>query len=228
MVWTISAALLAVVAVPAIVGLVLKALGLLHGASLHTWLLDVGGNVDGEGAIAGFFGAVAAALGIGNANADTGEGGVGGNGNDGGGGGGGGNGPSGSGSGGPDQPPWWQNWIPSSWTNVPVLGPISFDDTTGRVGASAGGTVGAPDLGIPSVGVSASADAGAAPGSDPHGPIVNLNYNAAVQTPWGNYGVSGTATAGINQQTQQNESGGMGFQGSLTGAAVKNFVNSNE
>ena len=41
-VWTIGAAVLAGVAVPAIVGLVLKALGLLHGASLHTWLLDVG------------------------------------------------------------------------------------------------------------------------------------------------------------------------------------------
>jgi hypothetical protein len=39
-VWTSCAALLVIVAVPAIVGLVLKALGLVHGASLHTWLLD--------------------------------------------------------------------------------------------------------------------------------------------------------------------------------------------
>lgn len=63
-VWTIGAALLAIVAVPAIVGLVLKALGLLHGASLHSWLLDVGHNVDGEGAIGGAIaGAVGAAIG---------------------------------------------------------------------------------------------------------------------------------------------------------------------
>ena len=38
-VWMIGAALLAIAAVPAIVAPVLKALGLVHGASLHTWLL---------------------------------------------------------------------------------------------------------------------------------------------------------------------------------------------
>lgn len=57
-VWTIVAALLAIVAVPAIVGLVLKALGLVHGSSLHSWLLDAGQNVDGGGA-AGSFGSAA-------------------------------------------------------------------------------------------------------------------------------------------------------------------------
>jgi hypothetical protein len=48
---TTGAALLAIVAVPAIVGLVLKALGLLHGVSLHTWPLDVGHNVPPIGAV---------------------------------------------------------------------------------------------------------------------------------------------------------------------------------
>jgi hypothetical protein len=60
MVWTSGAALLAIVAAPAIVGLVLKALGWVHGASLHTWLLDVGQNM-GSGGAAGSFGAGAAA-----------------------------------------------------------------------------------------------------------------------------------------------------------------------
>jgi hypothetical protein len=50
-VWTIGAALLAIVAVPAIVSLVLKALGLVHGASLHTWLHDVGLNVSFSAAV---------------------------------------------------------------------------------------------------------------------------------------------------------------------------------
>lgn len=57
---TIGAALLAGVAAPVLVGLVLKALGWLHGASLHTWLLDVGQNVTPIGA-AGALGAGAAA-----------------------------------------------------------------------------------------------------------------------------------------------------------------------
>jgi len=56
----IGAALLAMVVVPAMVALVLKALGLVHGASLHTWLHDVGQNVDWGGA-AGSAGAGAAA-----------------------------------------------------------------------------------------------------------------------------------------------------------------------
>jgi hypothetical protein len=59
-VWTSAAALLAIVAAPAIVGLVLKALGWVHGASLHMWLLDVGQNM-GSGGAAGSFGAGAAA-----------------------------------------------------------------------------------------------------------------------------------------------------------------------
>jgi hypothetical protein len=55
-------ALLAIVAVPAVVGLVLKALGLMHGASLHTWLLDVGQNM-GSGGANGAFGSAAATAG---------------------------------------------------------------------------------------------------------------------------------------------------------------------
>lgn len=52
-VWMIGAALLAIAAVPAIVAPVLKALGLVHGASLHTWLFDVGQNVGPLGAAGG-------------------------------------------------------------------------------------------------------------------------------------------------------------------------------
>jgi hypothetical protein len=48
--WTSGAALLAIVAVPAISVLVLKALGLVHSASLHTWLFDVGQNMGADGA----------------------------------------------------------------------------------------------------------------------------------------------------------------------------------
>ena len=59
-VWTSGVALLAIVAAPAIVVLVLKALGWVHGASLHTWLLDVGQNMGSDGAV-GSFGAGAAA-----------------------------------------------------------------------------------------------------------------------------------------------------------------------
>jgi hypothetical protein len=58
-VWTSGAALLAIVAVPAIFVLVLKALGLVHSASLHTWLFDVGQNMGADGA-AGSLGSTAA------------------------------------------------------------------------------------------------------------------------------------------------------------------------
>jgi hypothetical protein len=51
------------IAAPGITGLVLKALGLVQGASLHTWLLDVGQNLGWGGAIGGFFSAAAAAAG---------------------------------------------------------------------------------------------------------------------------------------------------------------------
>jgi len=49
LVWTTGAALLAIFALPAIFILVLKALGFVHGASLHTWLLDSELNVPGSG-----------------------------------------------------------------------------------------------------------------------------------------------------------------------------------
>jgi hypothetical protein len=60
-VWTIGAAWLAGVAAQAMLGVVLKALGLLHGASLHTWLLDVGHNMGPLGAAGGLGAAAAAA-----------------------------------------------------------------------------------------------------------------------------------------------------------------------
>ncbi len=52
-----------VIAVPAMAGLVLKALGAVRGASLHTWLLDVGQSMGWGGAIGGFFSGAAAAAG---------------------------------------------------------------------------------------------------------------------------------------------------------------------
>jgi hypothetical protein len=51
---TIAGALLAGVSLPVLVGLVLKALGLHHGVSLHTWLLDVQQNLGSGGALGGF------------------------------------------------------------------------------------------------------------------------------------------------------------------------------
>ena len=52
-----------IIAVPPMVGLLLKALGLVHGISLHTWPLDVDQNLGWGGAIGGFFSAAAAAAG---------------------------------------------------------------------------------------------------------------------------------------------------------------------
>jgi hypothetical protein len=49
MVWTTAGALLAIVALPAFFVLVLKALGFVHGASLHKWLLDSELNVPRHG-----------------------------------------------------------------------------------------------------------------------------------------------------------------------------------
>jgi hypothetical protein len=52
-VWTVGAALLAAVAAQVVIGLVLKAVGLLHGVSLTTWLLDVQHNMGPLGAAGG-------------------------------------------------------------------------------------------------------------------------------------------------------------------------------
>jgi len=60
-VWTIGAAVLAGVAAHPVLGLVLKALGWLHGDSLHAWLLDVGHNMGPLGAAGGLGAAAAAA-----------------------------------------------------------------------------------------------------------------------------------------------------------------------
>jgi hypothetical protein len=60
-VWTIAGAL-AGVSVPVMVGLVLKALGLTHGVSLHAWLLNEGGNEGRGEAAGGLAAAIAGAL----------------------------------------------------------------------------------------------------------------------------------------------------------------------
>ena len=212
MVLTFGAALLAIVAVPAIVDLVIKVLGLAHGSSLPTWLLDVGENSTAGGAAGG---AGAAAAGASDptkfqmpswwpADSDSSSAG--------------GNGSSGGGSGGPDQPPWWQKWIPSSWTSVGA-GPISIDVATGQ--ASVGETV---DLGH-GLGLSGQVSAGAAPGSDPHGALVNGSYTVGISTPLGSIQTSGTVSAGISQQVQQSDSAIMGSLGTLTGASLRDGGN---
>lgn len=194
-VWAPGAALF----VPAVAGLLLKVLGSVHGVSLPTWMLDVGQNVNGNG-VAGSVGSGAGSLGwpggkdpyplIGSGDDNPSRGG--------------GNGQSGSGN--PNAPPWWQHWIPSSWTSVPVAGPVSFDLSSGRFTAGGGANTGSPELGIPGFGVSASASAGAAPGSDPRGPLVNANGTVSIQTPLGNVQVTGSSSVGISQQVQQNVS----------------------
>jgi len=57
----LGAALLAALAAPAMLGLVLKALGFLHGTPLRTWLLDVGHNMGHLGAVGGLGAGAAAA-----------------------------------------------------------------------------------------------------------------------------------------------------------------------
>ena len=206
MVWTLGAALLAIMAVPAIVDVVLKALGLVHGAALHTWPLDVGQNVDGSGA-GGSVGSGAGGWPGGKdpypliPSGDDGPG----SGN-------------GGGSSDPNKPPWWQSWIPSSWNKVGA-GPVSIDLTNGHM--NVGGSV---DLPYGSTGT-ANVNFGAAPGSDPRGPLVNVTGTVGVETPLGNVEVKGSASVGISQQVQQNLSGPMGSQGTQSGAWLGDFMN---
>jgi hypothetical protein len=111
----------------------------------------------------------------------------------------GGAGGSGGGTGGPSdgKRPWWENWLPSSWTTITV-GPVSIDTTTGHV------SFGPVDVGV-------------TPGGDPHGPIIDIG----VKTPVGTQPV---ASVGISQQVQQNVSGPMGSQGTQSGAWLNNFM----
>ena len=98
--------------------------------------------------------------------------------------------------------PWWKDFIPHN------LGPLNL--FTGRM--EGGGTI---DAGH-GVSVTGKGDFGAAPGSDPSGPIVDANYNVSVHVDVGPVEVSGSvsghATAGISQQVQNAVSAGYGGQ----------------
>ena len=68
-------------------------------------------------------------------------------------------------------------------------------------------------------GVSADYDAGAAPGSDPRGPIVDVNYKMEVRTPIGKVGVKGGKGVAINKENVQDNLRGFGSK-TQTGRAV--------
>jgi hypothetical protein len=100
--------------------------------------------------------------------------------------------------------------------------------------ASAGVSVSTPDGTIPiaSGKVSAGADFGAAPGSDPHGNIVDLNWNVDmsgnVGPLQGSYSKSGNVGVSISPQVQQNVSSPMGGVGTQSGAWLNQYMNSRE
>jgi hypothetical protein len=84
--------------------------------------------------------------------------------------------------GGGNQEPWWEKWIPSSWTTITV-GPISIDTKTGHV------SFGPVDVGV-------------TPGGDPRGPIIDIGYKTPV-------GTIPVASPGIPQPLQQSDSSPM-------------------
>lgn len=82
------------------------------------------------------------------------------------------------------------------------------------------------DVGIGPTDVNVDVDAGAAPGSDPRGAIVDANYDVNVKVgPATVVDVKGHATAGISKPVQDNVSSVYGGQGSYSGAWVKQFMN---
>lgn len=110
----------------------------------------------------------------------------------------GGAGGSGGGTGGPSdgKRPWWENWLPSSWTTITV-GQVSIDTKSPTV------SFGPVEVSVP-------------PGSA-SGTIIDIG----VKTPVGTQPV---ASVGISQQVQQNVSGPMGSQGTQSGAWLNNFM----
>jgi hypothetical protein len=82
------------------------------------------------------------------------------------------------------------------------------------------------DVGIGPFDVHVSTDAGAAPGSDPRGPLVDDNYDVKVKVgPATVADVKGHATVGISQPVQDAVSSPMGGQGTQSGAWLKQFMN---
>lgn len=84
---------------------------------------------------------------------------------------------------------------------IPVAGPVSFSPTKGRFQVDGPGASFNVD-GHKVAGVSSSADVGAAPDSDPRGPIFDANYKVTVTGPTGSKSISGHTTVGIDPHVQ--------------------------
>jgi len=81
-------------------------------------------------------------------------------------------------------------------------------------------------VGIGPVSGKYSVDVGAAPGSDPRGPLVDANYKVDVKVgPVKVTSVQGHASAGISPQVQDQVSSPYGGQGTQSGAWLKQFMN---
>ena len=82
------------------------------------------------------------------------------------------------------------------------------------------------DVGVGPFNVHVSTDTGAAPGSDPRGPLVDGNYDVKVKVgPVPVADVKGHATVGISQPVQDAVSSPMGGQGTQSGQWLKQFMN---
>jgi hypothetical protein len=82
------------------------------------------------------------------------------------------------------------------------------------------------DAGVGPFEVSGSVDAGAAPGSDPRGPIVDANYDVDVKVGPVDVGhVEGNVSVSISKPVQDAVSSPYGGQGTQSGAWLKQFMN---
>ena len=82
------------------------------------------------------------------------------------------------------------------------------------------------NVGVGPFDIHANTDAGAAPGSDPRGALVDDNYDVKVKVgPATVVDVKGHATAGISQPVQDAVSSPMGGQGTQSGQWLKQFMN---
>jgi hypothetical protein len=82
------------------------------------------------------------------------------------------------------------------------------------------------DVGVGPVKTHVSVDTGAAPGSDPRGPIVDANYDVDVKVgPVPVADVKGNVSVGISKPVQDAVSSPYGGQGTQSGAWLKQFMN---
>lgn len=94
--------------------------------------------------------------------------------------------------------------------------------TDGRVHYGGSGGVGP-------VNVSVSADGGAAPGSDPRGPIVDINWKVSGKVgPISAGSTSGNVSVSISPDVQNTVSSHYGGKGTQSGAWLNQFMNSDE